>query len=76
MNPVAADAFMPAGGTPNTFQANDGDTLVETTVQINPTGTSPASVPVTFVVAPGAVAPAVPVGVLPVAPVIGSNTIA
>lgn len=70
MNPVVVDAFNPAAS----FLANDGDILMETGVQINPTGSSPASVPLEFVVAPGIILPGPPKGVLPVAPVIASNT--
>jgi hypothetical protein len=73
-NPVVVDAFVAPGGTPNTFLANDGDILSETAVQINPTGSSPASVAIEIVVGPGVVLPGPPIGVLPIAPVLASNT--
>jgi hypothetical protein len=73
-SPVVVDAFTAAGGTPNTFLANDGDVLMATGVQINPTGSSPASVPLEFVVAAGIVQPGPPAGVLPIAPTLASMT--
>jgi hypothetical protein len=74
-SPITIDAFTPPGGTPNSFQCNDGDSLSEIAVQINKTGTSPQSATVLFTVAAGVVAPTIPGGgIIPVAPVIASNT--
>jgi hypothetical protein len=70
-NPITVDAMDPAA----TFEANDGDVLTEIATQINPTGPSPESLPYTIIVAPGTVDPTPPaIGVLPLAPVILSNT--
>jgi hypothetical protein len=74
-SPVTIDAFTAPGGTPNSFQCNDGDSLSEIAVQINKVGTSPQSATVLFTVAAGVVAPTIPgAGIIPVAPVIASNT--
>lgn len=60
----------------STFQANDGDVLTESGTQINHTGTSPVSAPITIVVASGVVSPGAPPPppAIPVAPAIGTNT--
>jgi hypothetical protein len=60
----------------NSFQANDGDVLTESGTQVNHTGASPVSAPITIVVAAGVVSPGAPPPppAVPVAPVIGTNT--
>jgi hypothetical protein len=74
-SPITIDAFTAPGGTPNSFQCNDGDDLSEIAVQVNKTGTSPQSATVLFTVASGVVPPTIPGGgIIPVAPVIASNT--
>jgi hypothetical protein len=70
-NPITIDLFL----TPTpTFQANDGDILMETGQQVNAAGSSAFSVPIEIVVALGTVVPGPPAPTVPVAPSIASNT--